>query len=127
MRRPRKLAVLAVILLPVLAGGFLLEARGAREGAVLLDQVLSLVSERFVDTLSSFGDPESTEEILAGLLARVRRDAKERGGNGECRKRSNGGYRSKPGKGELVGLYLLEKAAGEFMLNDFLSGSRKND
>jgi carboxyl-terminal processing protease len=51
MRRPRKLAAFAVILIPLLAGGFLLQSRVARDGAVLLDQVLSLVSERFVDTL----------------------------------------------------------------------------
>ena len=50
MRRPRKLAAIAVVLLPLLAGGFLLQSRG-RDGTVLLDQVLSLVSERFVDTL----------------------------------------------------------------------------
>lgn len=51
MRRNRKLAAFAVILLPLLAGGFLLQTHGGREGAVLLDQVLSLVSERFVDSL----------------------------------------------------------------------------
>src|SRR5919202_5297328 len=50
MRRPRKFAAIAVILLPVLAGGFLLQSR-TRDGSVLLEQVLSLVSERFVDTL----------------------------------------------------------------------------
>jgi carboxyl-terminal processing protease len=51
MRRPRKLAVFAVVLIPLLAGGFLLQSKVGRDGAVLLDQVLSLVSERFVDTL----------------------------------------------------------------------------
>lgn len=51
MRRRRKLAAFAVILLPLLAGGFLLQSRASREGALLLDQVLSLVSDRFVDTL----------------------------------------------------------------------------
>lgn len=51
MRRPRKLAPFFVILIPLLAGGFLLQSRVGRDGAVLLDQVLSLVSERFVDTL----------------------------------------------------------------------------
>jgi carboxyl-terminal processing protease len=50
MRHPRKAAAVAVVLLPVLAGGFLLQSR-ARDGSALLDQVLSLVSERFVDTL----------------------------------------------------------------------------
>jgi carboxyl-terminal processing protease len=51
MRRPRKLAVVAVVLLPLFAGGFLLQSRAGRESALLLDQVLSLISERFVDTL----------------------------------------------------------------------------
>jgi carboxyl-terminal processing protease len=51
MRRPRKLASLFVLLLPVMAGGFLLQSRAARGGEVLLDQVMSLVSDRFVDTL----------------------------------------------------------------------------
>src|SRR5437588_4380025 len=51
MRRPRKLAAFAVVLLPVLAGGFLLQSRSGRDGAELLNQVLNLVSERFVDTL----------------------------------------------------------------------------
>jgi len=51
MRRPRKLAAIAVILIPLLAGGALLQSRASREGPLLLEQVLSLVSERFVDTL----------------------------------------------------------------------------
>ena len=51
MNRPRKLAAVAVILVPLLAGGFLLQSRASRESALLLDQVLSLISERFVDTL----------------------------------------------------------------------------
>lgn len=65
MRGPRKLAAFAVILLPLLAGGFLLQGRATREGALLLDQVLSLVSERFVDTL-----PEGAmyEKAARGLV-----------------------------------------------------------
>jgi carboxyl-terminal processing protease len=51
MRRPRKFAAFAVIFLPLLAGGFLLQSRASREGPLLLDQVLSLVADRFVDTL----------------------------------------------------------------------------
>jgi carboxyl-terminal processing protease len=49
--RPRKLAAFAVVLLPLLASGFLLQSRVSTDGSALLDQVLSLVSERFVDTL----------------------------------------------------------------------------
>jgi carboxyl-terminal processing protease len=67
MRRPRKLAAIAVVLLPLLAGGFLLQSRGGagREGALLLDQVLNLISDRFVDTL-----PQGTlyEKAARGLV-----------------------------------------------------------
>jgi len=65
MRRSRKLAVIAVLLTPLVAGGFLLQARGGRESALLLDQVLSLISERFVDTL-----PQGTmyEKAARGLV-----------------------------------------------------------
>ena len=51
MRRKASLAVLAVVLVPVIASGFLLQSRTERNGAVLLDQVLELVSKRFIDTL----------------------------------------------------------------------------
>jgi len=51
MRSARKLAVLAVVALPIVAGGFVLQARASREGTLLLDQVLELVSRRFVDSL----------------------------------------------------------------------------
>lgn len=65
MHRPRKLAAVAVILVPLLAGGFLLQSRASRESALLLDQVLSLISERFVDTL-----PQGTmyEKAARGLV-----------------------------------------------------------
>src|SRR5688572_3465737 len=64
MRRS-KLAVAAIVLVPMLASGFLLQSRGGRESAVLLDQVLSLISERFVDTL-----PQGTmyEKAARGLV-----------------------------------------------------------
>jgi carboxyl-terminal processing protease len=51
MRRPRKLAVAFVVALPLLASGFLLQSRVSRGGEVLLEQVMSLVADRFVDTL----------------------------------------------------------------------------
>lgn len=65
MRRLRKLAAVAVVLVPLLAGGFLLQSRVQRESAVLLDQVMSLVSDRFVDTL-----PQGAvyEKAARGLL-----------------------------------------------------------
>jgi carboxyl-terminal processing protease len=51
MPRTRKIALIGALMIPVVAGGFLLQSRTQREGAVLLDQVMSLVSNRFVDTL----------------------------------------------------------------------------
>ena len=49
----RHVALLGLLVLPVAAGGFLMQDRGTTDGARVLDQVLSLVAERFVDTVSS--------------------------------------------------------------------------
>ncbi len=51
MRRSRKLAVAAVLFVPVVLGGFVLQEHLPGSGALLLDQVVSLVSDRYVDTL----------------------------------------------------------------------------
>jgi carboxyl-terminal processing protease len=53
MTRTRKAAVASLILLPMLAGGFALQARATRGGAQLLDQVLTFVALRYVDTLDA--------------------------------------------------------------------------
>lgn len=53
MTRSRKAALAGLILLPVLAGGFALQARTTRGGAQLLDQVLTFVALRYVDTLET--------------------------------------------------------------------------
>ena len=52
-RRRIALIAVAVAALPVLAGGFLIQDREATDGATVLNQVLSLVSSRFVDTVSA--------------------------------------------------------------------------
>jgi carboxyl-terminal processing protease len=49
----RRSAFITLALLPVLAGGFLVQDRASANGAQLLDQVMTLVSQRFVDTVSS--------------------------------------------------------------------------
>ena len=49
--RSRTLVVAGAIILPMVAGGFMLQSRAVRGGQALLDQVLNLVSERYVDTL----------------------------------------------------------------------------
>jgi carboxyl-terminal processing protease len=53
MRRSRKFAVAAVFLAPAVVGGFILQSHGPNSGMLLLDQVLSLVSDRYVDSLPS--------------------------------------------------------------------------
>lgn len=65
MRRKASLGLAAIVLLPVIASGFLLQSRAERNGAVLLEQVLELVSKRFIDTL-----PEDAmyEKAARGLI-----------------------------------------------------------
>jgi carboxyl-terminal processing protease len=53
MSNPRKFALLGLVLVPVLAGGFVVQKQEARDGARLLDQVLQIVSGRFVDSVSA--------------------------------------------------------------------------
>ena len=54
MSRSRKvIATIAILVVPVFVGGFLVQARTSHAGALLLDQVLSLVSDRYVDTLEA--------------------------------------------------------------------------
>jgi len=53
MTRTRKAAVASLLLLPLLAGGFALQSRTTRGGAQLLDQVLTFVALRYVDTLDA--------------------------------------------------------------------------
>jgi carboxyl-terminal processing protease len=66
MARFRRFAVLgALIAVPVVASGFLLQSRQAREGTLLLEQVFSLVSNRFVDTLQ---DNQLFEKAAHGLV-----------------------------------------------------------
>jgi carboxyl-terminal processing protease len=51
--RSRKAILASVVALPLVAGGFVLQTRVVRGGEALLDQVLQLVSERYVDTLNT--------------------------------------------------------------------------
>ncbi|HEV8445817.1 MAG TPA: S41 family peptidase [Gemmatimonadaceae bacterium] len=65
MPRIRKAAFIGALLVPVVAGGFLLQARSQREGAELLDQVMTLVNDRYVDTLPT---SDVYEKAAAGLV-----------------------------------------------------------
>jgi carboxyl-terminal processing protease len=51
MSRTRKSLLFCLVLIPVLAGGFVFQERDSQQGARLLDQVLNIVSTRFVDTV----------------------------------------------------------------------------
>ena len=53
MTRTRKAALASLLLVPVLAGGFALQTRATKGGAQLLDQVLTFVALRYVDTLDA--------------------------------------------------------------------------
>jgi carboxyl-terminal processing protease len=70
MTRSRKAALASLFLLPVLAGGFALQARSTRGGAQLLDQVLTFVALRYVDTL----DAQSLYEKAARGLVKELND-----------------------------------------------------
>jgi carboxyl-terminal processing protease len=51
MSRSRKRFLFALILVPLFAGGFVTQQRATRDSARLLDQVLGIVANRFVDSL----------------------------------------------------------------------------
>src|SRR3954462_8181669 len=61
----RRSAIAALILLPVVAGGFLAQDRAQADGARLLDQVFTLVSQRFVDTV---GQAALYEKAARGVV-----------------------------------------------------------
>lgn len=68
MRRTRAVALAGLILVPVLAGGFIYQERTARDGAMLFDQVMTLVSQRFVDTVDAGA---LYEKAARGLLVEL--------------------------------------------------------
>ncbi|MBI2795440.1 MAG: S41 family peptidase [Gemmatimonadetes bacterium] len=55
MSRARFLTTAGILALPLLAGGFAWQARASADGARLFDEVFSLVSDRFVDTVGAAG------------------------------------------------------------------------
>jgi carboxyl-terminal processing protease len=53
-RHPGRLAAVATVALaPLVAGGWLAQSRGVREGPALLEQTMQLISQRFVDTVGA--------------------------------------------------------------------------
>ena len=65
MLRPRTAAVASLLLIPMVAGGFFLQQTPSRETPRLFDQVLSIVANRYVDSLQS---PEVFEKAAKGLV-----------------------------------------------------------
>ena len=53
MTRKRMAALAALVTVPLVASGFALQQRQTRGGAQLLDQVLTFVALRYVDTLDA--------------------------------------------------------------------------
>jgi carboxyl-terminal processing protease len=53
MSRSRKSLLAGLFFIPLLAGGFVSQQQSAQDGARLLDQVLNIVSSRFVDTVDA--------------------------------------------------------------------------
>ncbi|MEJ7811774.1 MAG: S41 family peptidase [Gemmatimonadaceae bacterium] len=64
----RRYTFVAATILPVLAGGWVLQGRATRDNARLFDQVLSLVSDRFVDTVDAAG---LYEKAARGLVQQL--------------------------------------------------------
>src|SRR6266550_2946068 len=65
MSSSRKRILCAVAFVPLLAGGFVIQQRSTRDSARLLDQVLGIVANRFVDSL---GEAALYEKAARGLV-----------------------------------------------------------
>ncbi len=68
MRRIRKVALAGVVLVPLLAGAFVVQERSSREGGRLFSQVLDLVSNKFVDSVN---DGDLYEKAARGLVEQL--------------------------------------------------------
>jgi carboxyl-terminal processing protease len=90
MPRPRTAATTALLLIPIVAGGFLLQEAPIRHNARLFDQVFSIVTNRFVDSLpaaaayerAARGLVEQLDDPYSELLAPSAREEFARGTNG---------------------------------------------
>ncbi len=69
MSRMPKAAVVGLLLIPVFAGAFVIQERGSQTGARLFDQVLSLVADRYVDSLDVGA---LYEKAARGLIAQLK-------------------------------------------------------
>ena len=69
MPRFPKAAVIGLLAIPLFAGAFVIQERGAQSGARLFDQVLSLVAERYVDSVDVGA---LYEKAARGLIAQLK-------------------------------------------------------
>jgi carboxyl-terminal processing protease len=90
MPRPRTAATTALLLIPIVAGGFLLQEVPARQSARLFDQVFGIVTDRYVDSVpaavayerAARGLVEQLDDPYSELLAPTAREEFARGTNG---------------------------------------------
>ena len=68
MRPSRRTALIGVLLLPALAGAFVIQDRASREGGRLFAQVLDLVNARFVDSVDA---ADLYEKAARGLVTQL--------------------------------------------------------
>ena len=68
MRPSRRTALIGVLLVPALAGAFIVQDRSAREGGKLFGQVLDLVNARFVDSVNA---ADLYEKAARGLVTQL--------------------------------------------------------
>lgn len=68
MRPSRRTALIGVLLVPAIAGAFVVQDRASREGGRLFAQVLDLVNARFVDTVNT---ADLYEKAARGLVTQL--------------------------------------------------------
>lgn len=68
MSRTRRAAVIGLVLIPAVAGAFVVQDRASRDGGRLLAQVLDLVSARFVDSVDA---SDLYEKAARGLVTQL--------------------------------------------------------
>lgn len=68
MRPARRSALIAVLLVPAVAGAFMVQDRSSREGGRLFSQVLDLVNARFVDSVNA---ADLYEKAARGLVTQL--------------------------------------------------------
>ena len=69
MLRSRTLAIAALVAIPMAAGAFVVQERASANGAKLFDQVMSIVTDRFVD---SIGVGPLYERAARGLITELK-------------------------------------------------------